>query len=174
VLGNSGGIVKKINISAALAVVILLVAASFTACSPSSFQDDVDSEYTEVELSGLEVTITQSPNCDCCEKYKAYLSEHGVEIETIYTEDLTYKPLLLKMPERLQSCHTMFVGQYFVEGHVPVAALKKLLAEKPAIDGITLPGMPLGSPGMPGEQEEPFIIYALLDGEQSDFMTINN
>lgn len=55
----------------------------------------------------------------------------------------------------------MFVNGYVVDGHVPVATLNKLLSEKPTIAGITLPGMPLGSPGMGGEKEEPFTIYAI-------------
>jgi len=60
------------------------------------------------------------------------------------------------VPEDLEGCHTMFVGGYVVDGHVPVTVVKKLLTERPAIAGITLPGMPMGSPGMGGEKAGTF------------------
>jgi hypothetical protein len=76
------------------------------------------------------------------------------------------------IPLEMQSCHTSILGKYFIEGHVPLEAINKLLKEQPDIDGIALPGMPIGTPGMPGEKEEPFIIYQLVDGKSSVFMTI--
>ena len=72
----------------------------------------------------------------------------------------------------MQSCHTTILGKYFIEGHVPLEAINKLLKEQPDIDGIALPGMPIGTPGMPGEKEEPYVIYQLIDGKPSVFMTI--
>src|SRR3546814_16472582 len=66
-----------------------------------------------------------------------------------------------RVPTELQGCHTTVIGGYAIEGHVPVAVLNRLLAEKPAIEGISLPGMPLGSPGMGGTKAEPFVIYEL-------------
>ena len=62
--------------------------------------------------------------------------------------------------------------RYFIEGHVPFEAVNKLLKEQPDIDGIALPGMPIGTPGMPGDKDEPFVIYQLKDGKSSVFMTI--
>ena len=76
------------------------------------------------------------------------------------------------IPYNMQSCHTTEIGDYFVEGHVPIEAVNKLLAEKPDIDGITLPDMPSGSPGMPGPKREEFIIYSLKDGEAEEFMRL--
>lgn len=64
------------------------------------------------------------------------------------------------------------MGNFIIEGHVPVEAIVKLLEEKPAIGGIALPGMPSGSPGMPGQKMEDFKIYALSNGAVSVFMTI--
>ena len=77
----------------------------------------------------------------------------------------------LNIPEEMWSCHTSVIGDYFIEGHVPVAAIQKLLAEQPDVDGIALPGMPSGSPGMTGEQQAPFIIYAVAHGTPFEFMT---
>ncbi len=79
----------------------------------------------------------------------------------------------LQISRNMESCHTAVIGDYFVEGHLPVEAVAKLLAEKPAIDGIALPGMPSGSPGMPGPKTAAFKIYALSDGKTSEFMTIS-
>ncbi|MCV6072070.1 DUF411 domain-containing protein, partial [Escherichia coli] len=69
-----------------------------------------------------------------------------------------------RIPPQAQSCHTMRVGGYTVEGHVPLAALQKLLRERPRIDGIALPGMPSGTPGMPGPKTEPYRVLALVKG----------
>ena len=73
------------------------------------------------------------------------------------------------MPETAWSCHTAVVGGYAVEGHVPVEAIDTLLAQHPAIDGIALPGMPAGSPGMPGEAVAPLEVLAVSDGATSSF-----
>ena len=78
----------------------------------------------------------------------------------------------LNIPEELWGCHTSVIGDYFIEGHVPVAAIEKLLAEQPDIDGIALPGMPSGAPGMTGTKQEPFVIYAVADGVAREFVTI--
>lgn len=72
----------------------------------------------------------------------------------------------------MQSCHTTLVSEYFVEGHVPVEAIWKLLEEQPPIDGIALPGMPSGSPGMGGDKEKPLVIYSILDGKAEEFITL--
>jgi hypothetical protein len=70
------------------------------------------------------------------------------------------------VPEKYQGCHTMFVDDYVVDGHVPVEIVRKLLSERPAIAGITLPGMPAGSPGMVGQKTQTFVIYAVTkDGK---------
>ena len=75
------------------------------------------------------------------------------------------------IPEDYGSCHTAIIDGYTVEGHVPVEAIIKLLTEKPNIDGIALPGMADGAPGMDGIQTRPYTIYALKNGKASDFMT---
>ncbi len=77
-----------------------------------------------------------------------------------------------QIPQNMESCHTGVIEGYFVEGHVPVEAIEELLAEKPDISGIALPGMPPGSPGMPDQKTEAFKIYALSDGTASEFMII--
>lgn len=115
------------------------------------------------------VDVYKSPSCGCCHEWEAYLRTHGYTVDSIPTEDMTAVKADRGVPRSAQSCHTAVVGGYVVEGHVPVEAIEDLLAEQPAIDGIALPGMPPGSPGMPGEQEAPFEVLALVDGVTSPF-----
>jgi hypothetical protein len=121
--------------------------------------------------SEVQITVFQSPQCGCCGEYKAYLQEEGFQVEARHLEDMASLKRDHQVPQEMWSCHTSIVGGYFVEGHVPVEAIEKLLRERPAIRGIALPGMPSGSPGMGGAKEEPFKIYALSDGPPSLFMT---
>ncbi len=86
-------------------------------------------------------------------------------------DDVTDMKNDLGIPQDMWSCHTSMVGDYFVEGHVPVEAIRKLLDEQPPIEGIALPGMPSGSPGMPGVQAQPLTVYSIVDGETNEFMT---
>jgi len=109
----------------------------------------------------LHATLYKSPQCSCCEDYAAYLRDNGFEVEIKPTNDLAQISRKAGIPENLQGCHTMFVNGYVIDGHVPIKTVRKLLTEKPAIAGITLPGMPTGSPGMVGKKKGPFTIYAV-------------
>jgi hypothetical protein len=114
----------------------------------------------------IKATLYKNPQCSCCENYAAYLGRNGFEIEIKPTNDLAQISAEAGVPPNLQGCHTMLVDAYGVDGHVPVEVVKKLLTERPAIAGITLPGMPTGSPGMMGEKDGPFTIYAFTkDGK---------
>lgn len=107
--------------------------------------------------------LYKNPQCGCCEEHAKYLRENGFEVEVVATHDL----LLIKrqhgVPEGLEGCHTILIGGYVVEGHVPARTLNKLLTERPAIKGVSLPGMPMGSPGMSGPKTEPFTVYGFGD-----------
>jgi hypothetical protein len=114
--------------------------------------------------SSRQATLYKSPQCGCCEGYADYLREHGFEVTVKATHDL---PLLHRqhgVPEPLVGCHTTLVEGYVVEGHVPIGAMLRMLEERPDITGISLPGMPAGSPGMSGEKAAPFTIYEIGDG----------
>jgi hypothetical protein len=110
-------------------------------------------------------TLYKNPQCGCCEGYADYLRQNGFEVTVKPTHDL---PLLHRqhgVPEPLVGCHTTLVDGYVVEGHVPINALLRLLTERPDIKGISLPGMPAGSPGMFGKKAGPFTIYEIGGGE---------
>lgn len=112
-------------------------------------------------------TLYKNPQCDCCDEYASYLRRHGFEVEVVGTEDID--AFMAPRGELLGGCHPMWVGGYVVEGHVPVGAIEKLLAARPRIAGISLPGMPSGAPGMPGEKKAPFRVMTLGGGEAKVF-----
>ncbi|MEM5802061.1 MAG: DUF411 domain-containing protein [Candidatus Aenigmatarchaeota archaeon] len=108
-----------------------------------------------------DVVIYISPNCGCCALYANYLKNQGISIKVSYIDDISSIKSKYSIPINMQSCHTTIIGNYFVEGHVPVEAILKLMEEKPNITGIALPGMPSGSPGMTGVKYNPFRIYSI-------------
>jgi hypothetical protein len=105
----------------------------------------------------------KNPQCGCCENYAKYLRQNGFKVTVKETHNMSLISRQNGVPEKLAGCHTMLVGGYVVEGHVPVGAINKLLKERPNIKGISLPGMPEGSPGMAGDKTEPFTIYEVSD-----------
>ena len=90
----------------------------------------------------------------------------------ITTENMQSIKTKYDIPKNMESCHTSIIDNYFVEGHIPLEAINKLLIEKPLIDGIALPNMPSGSPGMPGIKRETFVIYSITNGQIGEFMRI--
>ncbi|MEE8443694.1 MAG: DUF411 domain-containing protein [Dehalococcoidia bacterium] len=117
------------------------------------------------------VVIYESPTCGCCAQYNAYLKKEGFDVEARYLDDLSPVKNKYEIPQELLACHTATVGGYIIEGHVPVEVIEKLLTDKPAIRGVALPGMPAGSPGMPGGTKQPFDIYALTEEGSRFYMT---
>lgn len=114
-----------------------------------------------------EATLYKNPQCTCCEGYAKYLRENGYTVKVVATHDLDGIKKDNGVPEALGGCHTTVVGGYVVEGHVPVNTVDRLLRERPTLRGISLPGMPAGSPGMTGSKREPFKIYEISKQPQS-------
>lgn len=108
-----------------------------------------------------DAVLYKNPQCGCCEDYAAYLRRNGFRVKVVATHDLDAIKTQNHVPERLNGCHTTLVDGYVVEGHVPVASIERLLRQRPRIRGISLPGMPQGSPGMTGVKKEPFHIYEI-------------
>ncbi|MEO3432368.1 DUF411 domain-containing protein [Inquilinus sp. CAU 1745] len=105
------------------------------------------------------MTLYKNPQCGCCEGHAEHLRQNGFDVEVIATHDLPLIKQEHQVPMELAGCHTIEVNGYVIEGHVPADVIKRLLAERPDIEGISLPGMPTGSPGMGGPKTEPFTIY---------------
>ena len=120
------------------------------------------------------VTLYKNLQCTCCEDYVKYLEEQGFKVEVKPVRDLHSIDQKAGVPEALEGCHTSFIDGYVVIGHVPIDAIHKLLAERPKIVGISIPGMPANLPGMPGPRSKPVPIHEIAaDGSTSKiFMTV--
>jgi len=146
---------------------------------PSSAGADDDSDDTGGSdggtggsaTGGVALTMFASPSCGCCGSHAAYLEENGFTVDLQRTDGLDAIRADLGVPDEVVGCHVAQVGDYVVEGHVPLVAIEKLLAEKPAVDGIALPGMPSGSPGMGDDPDASFEILAFTGGSVEPFMT---
>ena len=119
-----------------------------------------------------EATLYKNPQCGCCDEYARHLEELGVDVTIIDDVELGDIKQQAGVPYGLGSCHTIEIGEYWIEGHVPMEAVQALFEQQPDVDGIGLAGMPIGTPGMPGPQEAPYDVYSFTDQEDKAFMTL--
>lgn len=111
--------------------------------------------------------VWQDPNCGCCEGWVAHMQTAGFDVTTHHVANVVPIKTMSGVPEALWSCHTALVDGYLIEGHVPAADVRRLLAERPRAKGLSAPGMPPSSPGMdiPGTPYE-VILFVAPDGER--------
>ncbi len=157
---------KKVIFLSALFVLILGTLFTF-----AQFSKD-GQNITDSVLSGVEATIYKSPSCGCCVGYNAEIRGLGVKTKIVEIENMQEIKDKYNIPKDMESCHTTIIGNYFIEGHMPFEAVEKLLTEKPDINGIALPNMPAGTPGMPGIKSGPYNIYQIKDGISSLYISI--
>jgi hypothetical protein len=119
-----------------------------------------------------QVTLYKNPDCGCCEGYADYLRHNGFKVTAVPTNDLTVMGEKYGILDSLQPCHISLIGGYVVGGHIPIEIINRLLSEKPQITGITLPGMPEGTPGMPGKKPGPLQIYEIGKGPPKVYATV--
>jgi hypothetical protein len=119
--------------------------------------------------NAAQLTVHKSPYCGCCAKWIEHVEKHGFTVKVIESEQMGAVKKRLGVPDRLASCHTTEIGGYFIEGHVPAADIKRLLKEKPKAAGISVPGMPMGAPGMDESgQSQPYATVLVgRDGKTS-------
>jgi len=151
--------------------IITLIAIIVTVVSVSYFNNKGHDNFSAEKNYGI-IKVYKSPTCGCCNGYVSALKNSSFKVEAINLEDLNSIKNHYNIPSNMQSCHTTIIGKYFIEGHVPLEVVQKLLNEQPDIDGIALPGMPTGTPGMPGHRDSPLIIYQLKSGEYSEYMIL--
>jgi hypothetical protein len=123
------------------------------------------------------VEVWKDPNCGCCKDWVKHLEAGGFAVKVNDTGNDTMRAKL-GIPPKLGSCHTALVGGYAVEGHVPAKDVQRLLKEKPQAIGLTVPGMPVGSPGMDGglygNRKDPYdVLLVLKTGETRVFSSYN-
>ena len=151
-------------------IIILLLSVSLF--YSFNFIEDKKNALANINNKKLSVEVFKTPSCGCCYGYVLFLEKEKFNVKQTDMRSLHSIKQKYNIPLEMQSCHTTIIGKYFIEGHVPLEAVNKLLKEQPDIDGIALPGMPIGTPGMPGKKEGPFVVYQLIDGKFSIFMTI--
>ncbi|QIT54853.1 CopG family transcriptional regulator [Aquisalimonas sp. 2447] len=113
----------------------------------------------------LHATLYKNPQCGCCEAHADHLRGHGFTVDTEPTHEIPVLKHEHGVTREMAGCHTTLVDGYVVEGYVHADLIHRLLEERPEITGISLPGMPTGSPGMPGPKPEPLEVHA-FDGEE--------
>lgn len=110
--------------------------------------------------AGEVVKVYKAPTCGCCSGWADHLREAGYTVEEIETQDLASIKVAHGIDSQLQSCHTALVAGYVIEGHVPAEDVRRLLAERPDLKGLAVPGMPGGSPGMEMAPKEDYEVLA--------------
>jgi len=123
--------------------------------------------------AGAKMLVYKSPTCGCCSKWVDHMKSAGYEVETRDVNDLTAIKTQYGVQRTFSSCHTALIDGYIVEGHVPADQVKRLLEERPAVAGLAVPGMPIGSPGMEGPRPEAYDVLAFnKDGTTAVFAHI--
>ncbi|MEO6447164.1 MAG: DUF411 domain-containing protein [Gemmatimonadaceae bacterium] len=135
-----------------------------TLAAASSARHETTPVEASLASSKVVIQVFKSPSCGCCKAWVTHMRDAGFDAQVVDMSDaeLQTKKASLGVGAKLQSCHTAVVNGYVVEGHVPAADVKRLIAEKPAIVGLAAPGMPRGSPGMemPGGAKDAYDVVA--------------
>lgn len=166
-----------------------LIALALTACAPSSDPSAVadsrlanasttagassgTSAAAPIEADPLLMTVHKNASCGCCNSWVQHLRENGFRVNERNVDNLAPVKVSVGVSYGMGACHTAEVGGYFIEGHVPAADIKRLLAEHPDAKGLTVPAMPVGSPGMetPTGEVQPYDVFLVArDGSASVF-----
>lgn len=105
--------------------------------------------------------LYKNPDCGCCDDYADYLRAHGIAVTVVPTPDLARLRRHYEIPAALAGCHVTRIGRYVFDGHILIASVRRVLAERPRIIGLSVPGMPAGSPGMSGKKQGPLNVYEI-------------
>jgi len=144
----------------------LLIGLGVSAC------DNHGNEQADPETLP-EMTVYKTPDCGCCSLWVDHVADAGFDVTAndVSHQELNQLKEEAGLPFSLGSCHTAFVGDYVIEGHIPAEDIKRLLEEQPDILGIAVPGMPIGSPGMEmGERQDPYEVVSFdKSGETAVF-----
>lgn len=130
----------------------------------------IASEWDKARMALTEptsITVYRDANCQCCHHWVVHLEKHGFEVIDTLSNNMTTVKQHLGLPSQMASCHTAVVGDYLIEGHVPADDIKQLLQDQPAnIKGLSVPQMPVGTPGMEmGERKDNFIVFSFSEAQ---------
>ena len=113
------------------------------------------------------MTVYKTPTCGCCALWVDHVKTAGFQVEVHDMDDLSSMKKLAGVPNDMQACHTAVVDGHTIEGHVPAHAIERFLASAKSGQGIAVPGMPQGSPGMPSPMPEIYDVMVFGGGERS-------
>lgn len=114
------------------------------------------------------ITVYKSPSCGCCGDWIKHLEENDFEVEVHNTDNLNPIKREAGLTPALASCHTAFINGYAIEGHVPAKDIRTLIEQAPKARGLTVPGMPAGSPGMEmGDRQDAYQVLLYNDQGQT-------
>ena len=151
---------RKINI---LVVVASLVAVTIIGLDIWQSRDQ-----------GVKMIVYKSPTCGCCVKWVEHMEANGFEVISRNRTDMRSVKETYDVPARGYSCHTAIVEGYTIEGHVPAEFVLRLLKERPAVKGLAVPGMPIGSPGMEGPNPQPYSVLSFDEsGDLSEYAAVD-
>lgn len=120
------------------------------------------------------IEVYKSESCGCCSEWVKHLESNGFKVNAQNVANPSDYREKFGIPQELGSCHTGMVQGYALEGHVPASEIKKLLAEKPKAQGLAVPAMPLGSPGMEGPRKDPYDVMLVQgNGKHSVYKHYN-
>lgn len=143
-------------------VVALLL--SLLMLSPTVWAESEWDSTPTVVVSPIDITVYRSETCQCCHKWIKHLEHHGFRVVDQISNNVQSIKNEVNLPSPMRSCHTAMVGNYLIEGHVPAQDIHQLLKTKPAIRGLSVPAMPVGTPGMEmGERKDSFDVIG-FDG----------
>jgi hypothetical protein len=127
----------------------------------------IQDQQTPLKSIALNATVYHSPDCNCCGGWIDHLKAQGFKITDFSVSDIETVKQKYNVPDNLSSCHTAIVNGYVIEGHVPANDIKRLVQEKPNVVGLSVPQMPVGTPGMEmGNRKDPFSVFS-FDGNNS-------
>ncbi|WP_372971360.1 DUF411 domain-containing protein [Marinobacter sp.] len=122
-----------------------------------------------------DIHVYKSPTCGCCTDWVDHLKDNGFKVEVTETNNLNPLKQDAGLPSSLASCHTAFIGDYVIEGHVPANDIHRLIAEAPKAKGLAVPGMPVGSPGMEmGDRKDPYQVLMFNESGQTRVFAEHN
>lgn len=134
-------------LSCTLALALTGAGGAIEAATPTSGPATPEAGMT-VPLNTPKLSVFKDPTCGCCSGWVEHMKKNGFEVAVTESADMSAVKKSAGIPAALGSCHTGRIGKYFIEGHVPAADVKALLKANPDALGLTVPGMPAGSPGM--------------------------
>jgi hypothetical protein len=141
-----------------VALGVALVGVSLTTAAARN--PDSTASKTEAASKKPTITVYKDPNCGCCKAWIAHLEKAGYTVDAKDSPNMVEIKQSLGVPSALTSCHTAVVNGYLIEGHVSPEEIDRLLAQKPTIAGLAVPGMPMGSPGMDGGRKQHYQVLA--------------